>query len=77
MGCKGVSKIAVRFGRSGEVRELNLVQIVEEVSAIRVGFQSEPVFGWRGCSVLRDYRHRLPFGTACYKLRIVEIMMCS
>jgi len=70
-----------RFGRSGAVRELNLVQIVEEVSAIRGGLPStllfEPVFGWRGCSVLRDYRHRLPFGTACYKLHIVEIMMCS
>jgi len=70
-----------RFGRSGAVRELNMVQIVEEVSAIRGGLPStllfEPVFGWRGCSVLRDYRHRLPFGTKCYKLFAVEIMMCS
>jgi len=69
------------FGQSGAVRESNLVQIVEEVSAIRGGLPStflfEPVFGWRGRSVLRDYRHRLIFGTACYKLCIVEIMMCS
>ena len=69
------------FGQSGAVRELNLVQIVEEVSAIRGDLPStwlfEPVFGWRGRSVLRDYRHRLFFGTACYKLYMVEIMMCS
>jgi len=74
-------RLQSRFGRSGAVRELNLVQIVEEVSAIRGGLPStllfEPVFGWRGCSVLRDYRHRLIFGTACYKLFVVEIMMCS
>ena len=65
------------FGQSGAVRELNLVQIVEKVSAIRGGLPStwlfEPGFGWRGRSVLRDYRHRLFFGTACYKLCIVEI----
>ena len=67
------------FGQSGAVRELNLVQIVEEVSVIRGGLPItwlfEPVFGWRGCSVLRDYRHRLFFGTACYKLNVVEITM--
>jgi len=67
--------------QSGSVRELNLVQIVEEVSAIRGGLPStllfEHVFGWRGRSVLRDYRYRLFFGTARYKLYIVEIMMCS
>jgi len=28
-------RLQSRFGRSGAVRELNLVQIVEEVSAIR------------------------------------------
>ena len=60
---------------------MNLVQIVVEVSAIRGGLPStwtfEPVFGWRGRSVLRDYRHALLFGTACYKLYIVEVMVCS
>jgi len=74
-------RLQSRFGRSGAVRELTLVQIVEEVSAIRGGFPSsllfELVYGWRGCSVLRDYRHSLPCGTACYKLYMVEIMMCS
>ena len=74
-------RLQSRFGRSGAVRELNLVQIVEEMSAIRGGLPNtllfEPIFGWRGYSVLRDYRHRLFFGTACYKLHIVEIMMRS
>ena len=74
-------RLQSRFGQSGAVRELNLVQIVEEVSAIRGGLPStllfESVFGWRGYSVLRDYRHRLLFGTACHKLYIVEMMICS
>jgi len=74
-------RLQSRFGQSGAARELNLVLIVEEASVIRGGLPStelfEPVFGWRGRSVLRDYRHRLFFGTACYKLHIVEIMMCS
>ena len=65
-------RLQSRFWQSGSVRELNLVQIVVEVSAIRGGFPStwpfEPVFGWRGRSVLRDYRHGLFFGTACYTL---------
>ena len=74
-------RLQSRFGRSGAVQELNLVQIVEEVSAIRGGLPStflfEPVFGWRGCSVLSDYRHSLPCGTACYKLYVIEVMVCS
>jgi len=74
-------RLQSRFGQSGAVRELNLVQIVVEVSAIRGGLPStwpfEPVFGWRGRSVLRDYRHGLFFGTACYELYIVEVMVCS
>jgi len=71
-------RLQSRFGQSGSVRELNLVQIVVEVSAIRGGlpstWQFEPVFasGWRGCSVLRDYRHGLFFGTACYKLILLR-----
>ena len=81
MGCKGGIEIAVEFRQSGAVRELNLVQIVEEVSAIRGGLPRtwlfEPVFGWHGRSVLRDYRHGLFFGTACYKLFGVEVMVCS
>jgi len=81
VGCKGGIEIAVEFRQSGAVRELNLVQIVEEVSAIRGGLPRtwlfEPVFGWHGRSVLRDYMHRLFFGTACCKLYIVEITMCS
>jgi len=74
-------RLQSRFGQSGAVRELNLVQIVVEVSAIRGGLPStwlfEPVFGWRGRSVLRDYRHGLFFGSACYKLYVVEVMVCS
>ena len=74
-------RLQSRFGQSGPVREMNLVQIVEEVSAIRGGLPStwpfEPVFGWRGRSVLRDYRYALFFGTACYKLYIVKVMVCS
>jgi len=50
-----------RFGQNRTVRKLNLVQIVVEVSAIRGclprTWPFEPVFGWRGRSVLRDYRH--------------------
>jgi len=33
-------RLQSRFGQSGAVRELNLVQIVEEVSAIRGGLPS-------------------------------------
>jgi len=71
-------RLQSRFAQSGA---LNLVLIVVEVSAIRGGLPStflfEPVFGWRGRSVLRDYGHGLFFGTACYKLYIVEVMVCS
>ena len=74
-------RLQSRFGQSGAVREFNLVQIVVEVSAIREGLPStwlfEHGFGWRGHSVVRDYRHRLFFGTACYKLYIFEVMVCS
>jgi len=70
-----------RFGKSGAAWKSGLVQIVVEVSAIRGGLPStwpfEPVFGWRGRSVLTDYRHGLLFGTACCKLHIVEVMVCS
>ena len=82
MGCKGVGqRLQSRFGKSGAARKSGLVQIVVEVLAIRGSLPStwpfEPVFGWRGRSVLRDYRHGLLFGTACYKLYIVEVMVCS
>jgi len=74
-------RLQSRFGQSEAVRELNLVQIVVEVSAIRGGLPNtwpfEPVFGWRGRSVLRDYRYGLFFGTAYYKSNLVEVMMCS
>jgi len=60
---------------------MNLLQIVVEVLAIRGGLPStwpfEPVFGWRSRSVLREYRHGLFFGTACWKLCIVEVLVCS
>ena len=74
-------RLQSRFGKSGAARKSGLVQIVVEVSEIRGGLPStwpfEPVFGWRGRSVLRDYRHGLLFGTACYKLDSVEVMVCS
>jgi len=74
-------RLQSRFGKSGAARKSGLVQIVVEVSAIRGDLTStwpfEPVFGWRVRSVLRDYRHGLLFGTACYKLYIVEVMVCS
>jgi len=80
-GLRVGQRLQSRLGQSGAVRELNLVQIVVEVLAIRGGLPStwpfEPVFGWRGRNVLRHYRHGLFFGTACYKLYIVEIMVCS
>jgi len=37
VGCKGGAEIASRFGQSGAAREMNLVQIVVEASAIRGG----------------------------------------
>ena len=81
MGCKGVSKIAVEIRAERSSPRIDSGTNCRGSAAIRGGLPSallfEPVFGWRGCSVLRDYRHRLPFGTACYKLHIVEIMMCS
>jgi len=47
------------FGQSGAARELGLVQIVVEASAIRGGFPNtwpiEPVFGRHCRSVLGDY----------------------
>ena len=50
MGCKGGAEIASRFGQSGAAREMNLVQIVVEASAIRGGLPNtqptQPVFGW-------------------------------
>ena len=74
-------RLQSRFGKSGAARKSGLVQIVVEVSEIRGGLPStwpfEPVFGWRGRSVLRDYRHGLLFGTARYKLYIVEVMVFS
>jgi len=52
-----------RFGQSGAARELGLVQIVVEASAIRGGFlntePSEHVSGWRCRRVLGDYREEL------------------
>jgi len=75
VGCNGGAerqRLQSSFGQRGAAREINLVQIVVEVSAIRGVLPStwpfEPVFGWRGRSVLRDYRHGLFFGTACYTL---------
>ena len=58
-------RLQSRFGQSGAVRELNLVQIFVEVSAITGGLPStwpcQPIFVWRGRSVSRDYRHGLLF----------------
>ena len=77
VGCKGGAEIAV------EIRaERSSPRIESDGSVgIRGGLPStwpfEPVFGWRGRSVLRDYRHGLFFRTACYKLYIVEVMVCS
>jgi len=52
-------RLQSRLGQSGEARELGLVQIVVEASAIRGGFlntqPSEPVSGWRCRRVLGDY----------------------
>ena len=74
-------RLQSRFGKSGAAQKSGLVQIVVEVSEIRGGLPStwpfEPVFGRRGRSVLRDYIHGLLFGTACYKLHIVEVMIFS
>ena len=68
MGCKGGAEIVSRFGKRAQ--KLGLVQIVVEVSEIRGGFlntcRSEPVFGWRCCSVLGDYGEGLFIRTACY-----------
>jgi len=65
-------RLQSRFGKSGAARKSGMVQIVVEVSKIRGGLPStgpfEPVFGWRGRSVLRDYRHGLLFRTECCKL---------
>jgi len=81
VNCKGGAEIAVEIRAERNSPRINLVQIVVEVSAIRGGLPStwpfEPVFGWRGRSVLRDYRHGLFFGTVYYKLYIVEIMVYS
>jgi len=38
MGCKGGQRLPSRFGQSRAARELGLVQIVVEASAIRGGF---------------------------------------
>ena len=56
-------RLPSRFGQSGAARELGLVQIVVEASAIRGGFlntwSSELVSGWRCRRVLGDYREGL------------------
>ena len=74
-------RLLSRFGKSGAARKSGLVQIVVEVSEFRGGLPStwpfEPVFGWCGRSVLKDYRHGLLFGTACYNLHFVEVIVCS
>jgi len=67
-------RLPSRFGQGGAARELGLVQIVVEASAIREGFPNtwltEPAFGWRCRSVLGEYGKWLAIGTAGYKLRI-------
>jgi len=77
VGCKGGAEIAVENQaerRSPRIESGGSV-------GIRGGLPStwpfEPVFGWRGRSVLRDYRYGLIFGTTCNKLYIVEVMVCS
>jgi len=54
-------RLQLRLGKSGEARELGLVQIVVEASAIRGGFPkpTEPVFAWRCRNVLGDYEEGL------------------
>ena len=69
-------RLQSRFGKSRAARKSGLVQNVVEVSTIRGGLPStepfEPVFGWRGRSVLRDYIHGLLFGTACINYTLLR-----
>jgi len=57
-------RLPSRFGQSGAARELGLVQIVAETSAIRGGFPntepSEPVSGWRCRCVWRTIERGWP-----------------
>ena len=76
--CQGLPS---RFGQSGAARELGLVQIVVEASAIRgcfpkLGRHSQFLAGATR-SVLVDYREGLRLRTAGYKLCSVEKMACS
>jgi len=66
-----------RFGQSGAARELGLVQIVVEASAIPNTEPNEPVFGWRCRSVWWDCGKGLAMWTAGYKLCIRETIACS
>jgi len=68
-------RLQYKFGQSGAARELGLVPIVVEASAIRGGFPNtwptEPVFGWHCRSVLGYYGKGLAIRTAGNKLRAV------
>jgi len=81
VGCKGGAEIASRFGQSGAAREMNLVQIVVEASAIRGGLPNtqptQPVLAGAARSALVDYREGLGIRSAGYKLCSVEKMACS
>ena len=70
-----------RFGQSGAARELGLVQIVVEASAIRRCFPNtqptQPVLAGAARSILVDYREGLSIRSAGYKLCSVEKMACS
>jgi len=74
-------RLPLRFGQSGAARELGLVQIVVQASAIRGGFPNtwptQPVFGWRCRSVLGDYGKGPAIRTAGYTLCNRETMACS
>ena len=72
-------RLQLRFGQSGAARELGLVQIVVQASAIRGGFPNtwptQPVFGWRCRSVLGDYGEVLSIRTAGCQLYILETLV--
>ena len=83
--CQGLPS---RFGRNGAARELGLVQIVVDASAIRgkrrqlggvsqiLSLHSQFLAG-DARSVLVDYREGLRIRSAGYKLCSVEKMACS
>ena len=74
-------RLPSRFGQSGAAREMNLVQIVVEASAIRGVCQTlsrhSLFLAGAARSVLVDYREGLTSRMAGYKLCSIEKMACS